>query len=240
MDRSKKKLKRRRKRIKKLRESLALFDFTPESKAIGKKFRQIREALGYSQAEFAVHLGCNYNTLKDIESLKIRPTNQLAMRFVWWCWGHGSWKDCPTLAIEGRQVKKQVARISVPFYDYDLYQRMRKTCVEMNCSGAAFIKVAVERLLNSEPTIVTIRQAVRAAEELRLQSIFEQNPAFIQILEGDPLAAKLIHDTTPIQPMQHHEEHPFGIAKVNSWNPEHDGPSRKAVIAGWVGKLTKV
>lgn len=228
---------KKRKKPKRPRQRVrAAIEFHPKAIELGEKLKAVREAIGASVNEACIALACHSSYYKSIEEGKLLPSHELRQRFIRWAWEYNTWEKHPTIPAVVRKPRDHKP-VLLRVYDKDFYERWRLAAQSCGFSMTAFAVVAIERLLEHEPTLVTIREAVSKVEDARWQMILEANPDILDILNGDPLQARYIHSTCEASPV-HPETSLRGVADVlDVWLPEkNDGPSMPVALPPWLKK----
>lgn len=224
---------KKKKKLKKPRQRLrALVEFHPKAIELGEKLRAVREAIGASVNEACIATACHGNYYKACEAGRFLPSYEFRQRFIKWAWEYKTWEKAPTIPAAPKKPRKHKP-VLLRVYDPDFYSRWELAARTSGFSMTAFAIVAIERLLEHEPTMVTIRQAVQKVEDARWQMILEANPDILDILKGDPLQARFVHSTcsaTPVRPE-------MGPGVLDVWNPKtNDGPSQPVALPPWLKK----
>lgn len=210
----------------------ALPDYSPLALKVGKKMRAVREATGYSIRATAEAIGVRSSYYKAIEEGRFFPSQELQRRFVRWAFKKHDWRLHPT--IPAKAFKRKLHKVvGLNIYDKAFYRQWEQTAKEVGCSMMAFAEEAIRRLMADEPTIVSIKQAIKTAERMREQQILDANPDLFSILDADPVIAKLVHKTEEVQVLP---ARPPDDEKLlhNYDSKRYDGPAVPVELSPWV------
>lgn len=211
-------------------------DYSPLAVQIGQAMKAIREGLGYSPTAVATELGCRLDIYKKIEEGRFPPTRELRRRFVRYCFANESWRSHPTLPATVRKRQEGIS-YNIRFYDTDLVDQWKTKAHAIGASMSAFAEEAIRRLIADEPTIVSIKQAIQSAERMRAKQILDANPDILEILEGDPLQARLVHMTTEVRPAPLPR---LDEKQLTEFDPKTmNGPAMRAKVGVWTKGRTK-
>ena len=226
---------KKRKKPKRPRQRVrALIEFSPKAIELGEKLKAVREAIGASVNQACVALACHSNYYKACEEGRLLPSREFRQRFIRWAWAYNTWEKAPTIPAAPKK-PQQAKVVALRVYSRDFYERWRLAAQSCGFSMTAFAMVAIERLLEHEPTMTTIKAAVKKVEDARWQMILEANPDILDILNGDPLQARFVHSTCNASPVR--PEQPGAADVLDVWLPDqNDGPSMPVAVPPWLKK----
>lgn len=217
-------------------------------KKLGRRLSRLRKTLGQSRTEFATAIGIRPQYLTAIEEGKVCMTAELATRVVLWAWEGYSWKDAPSLpatllrdATKWRKNSKPYKTKKIIWPDAEVYRKQFDAAQEaadaLGVSFEAFVLLAVARLIEDYPTLITLREGARAYEQMRIDTVRQWFPEVIPLLDGDATAAKALHDAlgrrARIRRVSGKDLDALSI--FEQWSIGHDGPSTPlaSVPAAW-------
>jgi hypothetical protein len=108
---------------------------------------------------------------------------------------------------------------------------MHHECERLGCTISSFVHLAVQRLLDNEPTLVTLEQAVKEFEGARIEQLFEENPYVEQILRGSVAVAAQVKAKAKARSAEDSEPHrsPHHVRDFVQ-RPIVDGPATDTVL----------
>lgn len=199
------------------RQQRMLALYGPLARELGAKLTKFREARGWAQSTAAVKLGVRLSVYKRLEAGQIMIHPELQRRVIEVYFKQIDRSKTPTMPALPRWKARTDQRVSMRWFDPELWERTKKFALTNGVSMSAVVAAALERLLLDEPALVTIQAALKVAEKLRTESILAANPDLVYILQGDPQVVKLAALVEPI-PAEHHPS-------MKTWSALWDGPA---------------
>lgn len=167
-------------------------DNGPLAVAIGSQVRKLRKAAGMTREVFAEHCGTTAKHIAHVETGRVFPTEELAFRVLQVLFGRKTWRDTPNMRGLGDMVEGGI-EVKIRIYDRAQLERWKQFAAETGMTLGSVFRYALERLFAHEPTLITIREGIEAAERLRAESILESCPQFVALLKADAALAQAIN-----------------------------------------------
>lgn len=197
-------------------------------KAFVKKLQAIREAKGVTVAQMFKQLGISKRVGNSmLYHDRELPDKELQSRLIQWAFHNKSWENAPSLKLSRRWTralaKKWPSR--KVFFPPALWRRMVAKSKELGYSTEALIYLALDRLLNDEPTLVTLKQAIAEAEKARVSQVLSENPLLLEFLKSEVPLVKQIAENTVVQNVEDvYEDVETGVERIANTYVE-DGPA---------------
>jgi hypothetical protein len=157
----------------------------PLAQALWEKIDHVRNYRKESMEEMAAHWGVDAKVAVAIRDGVAIGSPELHDRISKWMFERVSFRKARALKPRATQAKAErwpFVSIQIP---PGLKFRVEQRAGQLNMSTDAFVHVALERLLQHEPTIVTIRQALDLAEGARVAHLMQASPALKDMLEAE-------------------------------------------------------
>ena len=199
----------------------------PLVRAVSSKVKLVAAQRGIERAELAATLGVQERIMDQVWNETALPGPELAYRIEQWFQDPSlTWKFRPRLKKRAEGTALQVRRNEwvrrIIWLPVPLVARLESTCAATGYSDEAFIQIAVARLLEHEPTMTTLRDAVEELEKLLIQRAVNHNPHLWAILEMDE---SVIPTEMPSKLMDAPVEvSPLGTVRIAE-TPVFDGPA---------------
>jgi DNA-binding XRE family transcriptional regulator len=199
----------------------------PLVRAISNKIRLVAAQRGLTKSELAETLGVEDKVMSAIWNETALPGPELGLRLEKWLLDPSlTWKYRKRLkskpAGTGKdQVAHQWKKRQV-WLPVDIAARLEAACTATGYSEEAFIQIAIARLLEHEPTMTTLKQAVDQVEKLLVQRAINNTPHLWAILEMDEsvIPAELPKQRVDAEP----NLSPLATSRIAE-TPVFDGPA---------------
>jgi DNA-binding XRE family transcriptional regulator len=158
----------------------------PLVKAVSNKVKLVAAQRELTRAQLAEQLGVAEHIMTAIYQETALPGPELGTRLLKWMLDPSlSWKHAPQLRTKTQSEKKPGWVKLFLWLPRDLNTKLELACSSTGYSREAFIQVAVTRLLEHEPTMTTLKQAIAEVEKLLVQRAVNDNPSLMTMLELD-------------------------------------------------------
>lgn len=166
-------------------DSLTIVGINPLAIAVAKRIDETRKVWGLSSSELANRIGAPLIVLRAILRGREFPGTEMAERLKLWMYEGADFSKTPLRETrKSYQPRKDWVRQKTVFPP-DIIKRIRKQAYELGISPSAFLHLAAQRLLDHEPTLLSLKDAALQIEEARTYQALMEAPAITSILEGD-------------------------------------------------------
>jgi transcriptional regulator with XRE-family HTH domain len=164
----------------------------PLARAIGAKIQAVLKQRGESVRTLAHHLGMKFTKVRDYTYGYRVPGPAEAKRIEAWMTRRISYAKEKKFQPAHKRPNLEGWRkltIRVPPM---VWRRLRAQASRLNYPISAFCVLAVERLLDDEPTLLTIKDACRRVLDARMAWALEEAPALKNILQVEMAVLELL------------------------------------------------
>lgn len=171
-----------------------LVAYSPKARRVAKKLVEIRECIGLTRREAAMHLGVEEGTLAKYEKAVLIPGREMQRRMLLYYFGKWSWESAPSApAVQGNHRGREsvLERIRM---SPETQVKLDALCKKFESSAGAVIELAIELMHDNVPVITTLKEAARRYEDLRWRSILDGNADLGTLLDSDPIMARVAHE----------------------------------------------
>lgn len=173
------------------------------AQAIGQKLNGVRTARGQTVPEMAKQVGVKQDLLEKVLFGDKIPHPVFAERLLGWLVENRSYEKSPRMKTVTRVAKSAGWQKHTFYLPPMLEKRIRKLCKETGYDFRSWIILAVERLVDHEPTILTYKEAMERVNNARLTAQLQENPALQDILTvEDELAVQIGAQVDKLQPVE--------------------------------------
>ena len=194
------------------------------STKVANKLQHIIKTLDITKEQFAHRCGCSVHTLNDIMRRKQLPGPELARRMVLVIWEHKSFSYAPKLVHKMAEMRAQpnqeTLSVKVPT---KLKKRVVQWATDHGYSQRTLVILALERILDNEPALVVLADAMAKIQRTNDLNALSARPALIELLKGEPALAAKLHTETKLTQVRESEDLP--VEKLAEW-PYEAGPAR--------------